>query len=46
VPVIAAGGASGPPASMEGFAAVLQKPFRHAALLAAVAAVVEAKDVP
>jgi CheY-like chemotaxis protein len=45
VPVIAAGGDSGPPASMDGFAAVLQKPFRRAELLAAVATVVRKTDV-
>jgi hypothetical protein len=30
---------------MEGFAAMLRKPFRRAVLLAAVAAAAEAKDV-
>ena len=45
VPVIAAGGATGPPGSMEGFAAVLQKPFRRAELLAAVAAAVGANGI-
>jgi CheY-like chemotaxis protein len=44
-PVIAVGGNSGPPASMEDFAVVLQKPFRRAELLAAVAAVTQAKAV-
>jgi CheY-like chemotaxis protein len=41
--VIAAGGDSGPPGVMEGFAAVLQKPFRRADLLAAVASVIGGK---
>lgn len=39
IPVIAVGGDSGSRSAMDGFAAVLEKPFRRAALLAAVASV-------